>query len=144
MGNWFEVKLEGVKELEKQFKSLEPKIARKIVRQSLRKAAKPMLMTMQAKVPVGVDPEEDPHIGKLKGSLKIRAMKRKKNSYGIVIGTALKWFIGYFYGAHVEFGTSKMSARPFMRPAFDEKKGEAESILVQEIREGLSEAVKSG
>lgn len=137
MGQWFEIKLEGAKELEKQFKSLEPKIAKKLVRQSLRKAAKPILAAARTKCPVDT--------GELKKSIKIRAMKRRKNSFGVLIGTALKWFVGdAFYGAFVEFGTSKMSARPFMRPAFDEKKGEAEQILVQEIREGLSEAVKRG
>lgn len=136
MGQWFEIKLEGAKELEKKLKSLEPKIAKKLVRQSLRKAAKPILAVARTKCPVDT--------GTLKKSIKIRAMRRKKNSFGVLVGTALKWFTGdTFYGAFVEFGTSKMSARPFMRPAFDEKKGEAEEILKQEITSGINEAVKT-
>ena len=30
-----------------------------------------------------------------------------------------------FYARFVEFGTVKMAARPFLRPAFEAKKGEA-------------------
>lgn len=43
-----------------------------------------------------------------------------------------------FYWRFVEFGTSKMSAKPFMRPAFDTKKTEA----VERIREYLSARIE--
>lgn len=37
------------------------------------------------------------------------------------------------YSKALEFGTSKMSARPFMRPARDKMKGKAERILNEKI-----------
>ena len=39
-----------------------------------------------------------------------------------------------YYWAWVEFGTSKMSARPFMRPAFESKKLEAVHTAVDTLR----------
>ena len=42
----------------------------------------------------------------------------------------------------VEFGTVKMSARPFMRPAFDSKKTSAVDAIVTTMRGGISDEVK--
>lgn len=42
-----------------------------------------------------------------------------------------------FYWFMLEFGTSKMGARPFMRPAFDAKKGEA----VAKIKDTLAKEI---
>lgn len=47
------------------------------------------------------------------------------------VGTSLE------YAKYVEFGTSRMRAQPFVRPAFDETKGELPGI----IREFVTEAI---
>jgi HK97 gp10 family phage protein len=44
-----------------------------------------------------------------------------------------------FYWRFVEFGTSKMSARPFMRPAFDSKSKEAVDAMKQKLSEKVAE-----
>ncbi|KAA0944155.1 HK97 gp10 family phage protein [Sporosarcina sp. ANT_H38] len=45
---------------------------------------------------------------------------------------------GPAFRAHfVEFGTSKMSARPFMRPTFEREKTNIERIMADAIRRGL-------
>ena len=46
-----------------------------------------------------------------------------------------------FYAQFVEYGTSKMTARPFMRPAFEAKKKEAAEKMVAKIIEGIMEYV---
>lgn len=43
------------------------------------------------------------------------------------------------YASNLEFGTSKMAARPFMRPARDKKKDEARDLVVK----GLNAALKA-
>lgn len=43
-----------------------------------------------------------------------------------------------FYWQFLEFGTSKMAARPFMRPAFEAKKEEA----AKEVRDALREEIE--
>ncbi|MBO0586118.1 HK97-gp10 family putative phage morphogenesis protein [Sporosarcina sp. E16_8] len=45
---------------------------------------------------------------------------------------------GPAFRAHfVEFGTRKMSARPFMRPTFEREKTRIEQIMAEQIRRGL-------
>jgi HK97 gp10 family phage protein len=44
---------------------------------------------------------------------------------------------GFFYGHFLEFGTKKMSARPFMGPAFENKKNEAQKKMAEVIQKEL-------
>lgn len=50
---------------------------------------------------------------------------------------------GEFYSAFHEYGTSKMRAQPFMRPAADTKKGEARVEIEGVVNEAISKAVGS-
>lgn len=45
-----------------------------------------------------------------------------------------------FYWHMHEFGTSKMAARPFIRPAFEETKEEALGAMVERVKKGLENA----
>jgi len=122
--------IEGAKELERKLLSFEPKLGRKIIRQALRNAAKPILNAAKANVPVDT--------GDLKKSLKVKAMRKRRHSYGVMIATSVGWFAGNeFYGAFLEFGTSKMAARPFVRPAFDTEKENAEKIIKNDLQHGI-------
>jgi HK97 gp10 family phage protein len=42
-----------------------------------------------------------------------------------------------FYGLFLEFGTSKMSARPFLQPAFEENKEQVQQKMADVIRREL-------
>lgn len=123
----------GAAELEKKLMSFEPKLARKVIRKALREAAKPVLAAAKANVPVDE--------GDLKKSLKVKALKkRKKGTYTIQVATSDGWFKGdQFYGAFLEFGTSKMAARPFIRPAYDSQEGVAGKIIMQHLRKGIEQ-----
>lgn len=44
-----------------------------------------------------------------------------------------------FYWRFVEFGTAKMAARPFMRPAFEAKKRAAVEVIAARLRAGMEE-----
>jgi len=44
-----------------------------------------------------------------------------------------------YYWRFVEFGTAKMAARPFMRPAFEAKKGDA----LEAIKGRLADRIKT-
>jgi len=43
----------------------------------------------------------------------------------------------FFYGKFLEYGTSKMTARPFLGPAQAESKGEVLEIMRQTLKAGL-------
>lgn len=45
------------------------------------------------------------------------------------------------YGIHLEFGTKRMAARPFMRPAVESNKDEVVSIIIQRAREAVRAAL---
>lgn len=45
-----------------------------------------------------------------------------------------------FYWLFLEFGTEKMRARPFLRPAFEQRKEDALSVIVAEMQAGLARA----
>lgn len=66
--------------------------------------------------------------GKLKDTIRVVRLKGDpKQNIRVYAGNRIKG--GAFYAHMVEFGTVKMSAKPFLRPALNEIKGKIESII---------------
>jgi len=128
------IRLRGAKQLLEALKTLDDKLAKKVYREAMRAAAKPILETAKANAPVVT--------GALRKSLKIRAIKRtRKGRVGVVISTDKGFFKGEtFYGSFIEFGTKNMPAHPFIRPAFDSHKVSSIKIIGNEIWSGLRAA----
>lgn len=131
--------ISGLTEVERALRLLAPKVARKVIRQALRKALKPVLAEVRRLAPVG-------ETGQLKVKIKLRAGKgRRRGQIVLEIRVGEGDFVGKtFYAAFVEFGTSKMDAKPYMRPAFDAKKAEARAIATREIRAGIEREASQG
>ncbi len=74
-----------------------------------------------------------PHV---QDDIYVTRVVRKEGRKYVLIRTSKKtnWRLHF-----LEYGTSKMSARPFKEPAFHAKKGEALRILADEFRKGLRE-----
>ena len=133
----FSFEVIGLNLIERKLKNMEPKLAKKIVRSSLRKAAKPVLQAAKANCPY--------LSGDLKKSLKVRALKKRKHSYAVGVSSSNKkhWYKGdQFYAAFIEFGTNKMPARPFLRSAYDTQGERARKILINELKAGIAGATK--
>lgn len=139
--------ISGDKRLQSLLGGLEEKVQKKLVRHALRESAK--IVRDAAKVLVPVD------TGELRDSLKVQAMPRKKNKIGIQVvasdetlnkglkqakksGAAFSGTV--FYGAFVELGTSKMQARPFLRPALDQNRQRCLNVFADDIRDSVEEA----
>jgi len=150
------IKLNGVKELMKQLDGTERGIVIRMMRSGLRKVAKPVLETAKRLVPYSGGKKYDIKTGKrvednwlkmkvhLRDMLKIRAMRRKKGQIGVIVGTSDIGFTGMgFYGSFLELGTSKMVARPFLRPAFDSNKDFMEAVMKEELDAALIMALAS-
>lgn len=75
--------------------------------------------------------------GKAKTHLKVNPVKKEKGIKVVKVGITREDNSQAFYLKFHEYGTSKMSARPFMRPAFERKKKEALEKTHQVIRKGL-------
>lgn len=129
------IKLSGDKELERNLK----KITRAAKGRALRKAAKAGAepIVQSAKRQVSVD------TGKMRQHIRSWFSQRRSESVTVSVGVTAK------SRAHVarfhELGTSKMAARPFLRPAIDEQKQKAAEETQSTMAEAVLEEVrKSG
>ena len=76
---------------------------------------------------------------------------RDARVYGKVNGADVSVFVGpvgsteegdVFYARFVEFGTRYMQAQPFMRPAIQSKREEAERLVLSTLRADLLDSIK--
>src|SRR4051812_25344323 len=120
------VTLEGFVGLRKLLEGLPKKVANKIERDALKKAGKVVQAAAKALAPVDS--------GQLKRSITVRKGKRKqKGAMSVVIFPDPAKFKKDFYAPYVEFGHSKVAAKPFMRPAWDQTKAQALAIIAAEV-----------
>lgn len=102
------IRIEGLDDLEKQFDRLIDTSKRKVMQKALNAGVAPIKKQIKANIPV--------RSGVLKSAVRSKQMKYTENpSVGIFIN--MKAYYWYF----LEYGTSKMSAQPFMRAAVDAK-----------------------
>lgn len=153
------VKFRGLKEIERALEQLPKRVDRKILNEGLLVAARMVRDDARAKVPL----LRVPHPNRLRGTVKrsIQAMRIRPDKYSATVlvrvrpltrrqianfkraatKKGVKWKTGAdnprdpFYWMFLEFGTSKMRARPFMRPAFENKKMQAVSASIAVFRE---------
>lgn len=75
--------------------------------------------------------------GKLRKGLKITNVKKKDGMKYILVGVDRGDNSEVFYGKFIEFGTSKMPARPFLQPAYEKNKQNIKRIIAETLKEGL-------
>ncbi len=125
-----EVRIEGLRELDRKLRRLEGRVARKIVRDATRKGAQALRKEIRAAAPR--------RTGFLRRHIRYRTTSRSPTHYTISVGPDR----GAFYGRFVELGTQKMAARPFMRPAFERARERIVRIVTDRLREGIERAAR--
>ena len=151
------VKVDGLKELQKALEELPRQIQQKPLRSAVAAGAKVILDEAKNRVPVNT--------GNLQKSLyRYRSRKMStvgKETYlvgvrkgkGVYGDTRLNRRLGRvgrkyttqgeaFYWRFIEFGTSKISARPFLRPAFEAGKGDAVNEIKNRLRKAIDMQVR--
>jgi HK97 gp10 family phage protein len=127
--------LTGGAELARALNAVALTVRRRALHEALRVAAEPMRQRMS-----DLAPRRPPHpdladhiitspavkIGRIEGG---RGRAREATEAAIAVGPRKD----FFYGIFLEYGTVKMSAQPFMRPAFDSTRDEALTILKDEL-----------
>src|SRR5689334_6562106 len=90
--------IKGLGDLQKRLRSLEPRVARKVITQSLREGAKIVAAEARRLVPVDT--------GQLKKSIKVRTGKARKGRKSVIVMTGNQnLFKGQqFYAGFVEYG----------------------------------------
>lgn len=108
--NYFDFHVEGAKELDKVLASLPQAAAKQQLKAALRIAGKPVVKAARAKAPKDT--------GAMAKSIKLRVMTRTRVPAAVSIGPDSD----HYYGMFLERGTSKIAAKPFLRPAWDAHK----------------------
>lgn len=155
------VRLDGVDELVRALRGMPEKIRRRAVRSALRKAAVVIRQDAKARAPVlrASAPFRTP--GTVKRRISVRSSKfaRQAGDEGVFVG--VKPLRGKadtrrygkassrnpndpFYSRFLEFGTKKMTARPFLGPAAKAKGEEAIRLFLRESLPAIEKLNRKG
>jgi HK97 gp10 family phage protein len=128
----FEV--EGLKELDNALGELPKATARNVLLRVLKGEGAPITETAKQLAP------DDPRTGgkDLHTSIVMKTTKARKRvqAVEVEIGPTTAKFYGIFH----EFGTAKMAAHPFMRPAFDGQVSRVLAGIKDRLREEIEKA----
>lgn len=138
-GNPVTFKITGSKELEEKLTELPPKFARKAIRESLRPAVEIWRQEMRALAHKAT--------GWMADQIIVRVSARG-NDQGRATVTLSSKQNPSRHARHVpgainealwnEFGTRKMAAKPFIRPAFESKSSQVLEMLISKLKEALN------
>lgn len=155
------MKVDGLSQIQAALSKLGRKTANKIAVKAMRSGG--VIVREQARRNVPVLSQSTPYrrAGTLKKAIKSSTKVLKNGKIGTVIrvkGLTAKQRAAFkaknassgaynpkdpFYWRFVEFGTSKMPAKPFMRPAFEQSKEKAATEIIKTLKDGIeSEAGK--
>jgi HK97 gp10 family phage protein len=145
----FEV--QGLKELNETLQRFPAKLERNILRGAIRAGASVIVEDARRRAPVlsVLDPRRV--FGALAKSIRVRGVQSKNGALvgGVFAGGVAdvgrgkgKIQADAFYARFVEFGTAKMAARPFLRPAIDSKTPAAIDATADYIRERADQELR--
>jgi len=152
------IQITGLADLERRLLDFPDKLARNILGGAIRAGAVVIQREARLRAPVS----DAPHVliskrskgmklkgkqymgtwimpGNLRRNIKVRPAPRKNRTraepieYWVYVSGKTAW-----YWKFVEFGTKKMSAKPFLRPAFDNQKG----VALKAIRDYLAARIE--
>jgi len=125
-----DIELTGVDEILNKLQQIGTNISR-LENKALKNAAEPVLEDAKA-----TNAFND-RSGRLRKGLKISNVKNKEGIKYILVGVDKGDNSKIFYGKFLEFGTSKMSARPFLQPAYEKNKDNIQQTIAETLKEGL-------
>lgn len=153
-------KITGGAELAKALGQVTAKLETKILRAAVYAGSKVIADDAKSRAPVLAFPDPRRKSGTLKNAIRIRSTKLTRGQVmggvqvrSLTAGQITKWKqkTGHsgadnpndpFYARFVEFGTAKMAARPFMRPALSSKAQAAIDEVGKVVGQRLDEVVK--
>jgi HK97 gp10 family phage protein len=130
------ISITGLSDLEKRLRELPDRLAKNVMRGAVRAGAVVIQKEARQKCIAGKDAH---YLGK--GSKKVLIQPGELKKKGIKVRSAPRKFSDfvitywvyvskkYWHWKFLEFGTVKMSAKPFLRPAFDTQKEKATEAI---------------
>ena len=151
------IRIEGLDQLARALRALPDRVARNGLRAAVYAGAKVIRDEARLKAPVAtgdLGPNQPPP-GTLKRSIIMKQIPElssaQKQTFFVTVRHGKKYrkqgkkgnlSQDAWYWRFVEFGTVKMSARPFLRPAFDLKKHDALSAIKTRLAQRIEQAVQ--
>jgi HK97 gp10 family phage protein len=151
------MRVEGLDELAQKMRMMAPRLAKNGLRAAVYAGAKVIRDEARLRAPRWTGPVSKGHPppGTLRRSIIMKQIREQSDARRQTFYVAVRHGKQYrnqgkkgnlsqdaFYWRFVEFGTVKMSARPFMRPAFEAKKREAVEAIKQRLAEKVEESAK--
>jgi len=130
--------IHGAKEIEAVLKELPEQVGRNVLNGALMSGANVVVKEARARAPRGKGDTKDAkgrNVGHLFQNIRRKRWKRGSHSAEVKIGIGAA-----FWGMFLEFGTSKMAARPWLRPAWDASKEKALAAIGKSLGRGLERA----
>lgn len=125
-----DIELEGVDEILNRLQQIGNNI-RRLENRALKDAAQPVLDDAKS------SNSFNDRSGNLRKGLKISNIKNKEGVKYVLVGVDKSDNSKIYYGKFLEFGTSKMSAKPFMQPAYEKNKDNIQKTIAETLKEGL-------
>jgi HK97 gp10 family phage protein len=123
-------RIHGLQELDRRLEVLPQVVAKRTLASALRIATVPLVRDIKAHAPVLT--------GELRDSIAVTSHPEEgANEVRLQIGVT-----GVYYGHFQEFGTSKMRARPFVRPAWDRNRRGLVTRFRDLLRQRIDEYVE--
>jgi HK97 gp10 family phage protein len=169
----FELTSPDLEKVIKDMQQLAPKLQQRALLSALRKAARPIAKSAREKAPKDtgfmasyIAVRANPKLGRSQGGRAVsiglrggakeyvdsaknraRVIKRGKNKNKFIpsrVGQEYMHGGDAWYFRLLEFGTSKMAARPFLRPAMAENIQNATTIVQVELSKAITRIVETG
>lgn len=143
MASSVSVKVEGLRDLGERMKGLSEQMNNRIARAATAAGAVVIRNAAQLKVPVDT--------GNLKKNIIVKRLPKGESSLTsehivtvrqgkLTAKQKDKGLQDAYYGKFVEYGTAKMPARPYLRPAYDQNKEKAVQAIKDRIEKRLNKA----
>jgi len=139
MAKVIDVEITGIEEIQAEIRKMSTN-ADKYVAKALKKGAEIYKTEISRRAPYN-----SKGVGGYKGSGHLRdhinmsgVSKNKLGQSELFVGVEKGDNSNWFYGKFFEWGTSKMSARPFVQPSFNAKKDEVYKVIIDSLKGDLN------
>lgn len=137
-----DVKVVGLEDMGRTVQLFTQKLQRQMIRNAANAGAEVFRREIRAKAPVresqDLKGKDKRPPGYLKKHIGRTSKALREGDLQVIVGPMKKAFYARFY----ELGTSHQPARPFMRPAFDSKKKEAEDVFATTLKVQIAAELK--